>query len=118
MRASYAESEENKIAEEGATDTSIEGGGATSSGKKEQIKLEQLAGDSGYKSMEIMNTRKDYSIDMKTEEIYRQFTESSSSDSTETETMRERKLLSSSTHPSIEETNEDEDEEDMVEIFF
>lgn len=112
LRASYAESEENKLIEEGA-----DGGGgnldedeASSSIKKEQIKLEQLAGDSGYKSMEMVNTsRKDYSIDMKTEEIYRQFT-STSSDSGSTV------KLASSAHPSIEETNEGEDEE-MVEIF-
>lgn len=120
MRASYAESEENKLIEEGPDGGNSNGSrsvleSGTNSGKQEQTKLEQLTDDSGYKSMEIVNPhRKDYSIDMKTEEIYRQFTSNTSiSDSENSNTIK----LTSSGHPSIEETNE-EDDEDMVEIFF
>lgn len=120
MRASYAESEENKLIEEGT----VEGGtvserseGAEGSNKSDQINLDKKDkkdGDSQYKSTEVVSStnRKDYSIDMKTEEIYRQFT----STNNESESVGTVKLTSSG-HPSIEETNEEEDEE-MVEIFF
>ena len=124
MRASYAESEENKISEEGAdgsgSQSDVKSGTESSTSKSaDQNKSEQLTGDhSGHKSMEGVTDRKDYSIDMKTEEIYRQFTSNSDPEPQSKQTV---KLATGSGHPSIEETNEEqdeEDEEDMVEIFF
>lgn len=127
LRASYAESEENKLIEEGAQ-AGASGGNAGQSQtegvsveeKEDQIKKEQKLNkssvDSGFKSMDTTSgvatgNRKDYSIDMKTEEIYRKFTSTSSTESTESSTVK----LASSAHPSIE---EEEEEDDMVEIFF